>query len=75
MSTNYINENKFLAGKFYWQEGYAAFSYSKSQIENVIKYVRNQQIHHKRKSFREEYIEILQMFDVQYDEKYIFDEV
>ena len=75
MSTNYINENKFLTGKFYWQEGYAAFSYSKSQIENVIKYVKNQQIHHKKKSFREEYIEMLKKFDVKYDEKYIFEEV
>ncbi len=71
-SSIWINENKFIKGKFEWQEGYGAFSYSKSQIKNVIAYIENQEEHHKKESFREEYIDFLQKFEIAYDEKYIF---
>lgn len=74
-STSYINENNFLRGKFYWQEGYSAFSYAKSQIDVVINYVNTQEIHHKKKSFREEYLEFLKKFDVSYDERYLMEDV
>ncbi len=72
-STNFINDNKFVGGKFSWQEGYGAFSYSHSHIENVYNYILTQEKHHKRKTFREEYFEFLQRFDVDYNEKYLFD--
>jgi putative transposase len=74
-STNFINEQKWLRVKFSWQEGFGAFSYSRSQLGRVIDYIKNQELHHKRKSFREEYIEILKKFEVVYDEKYIFEDV
>lgn len=72
-STKYINENQFVRGKFSWQEGYSAFSYSKSQRDIVIEYIMNQKEHHKKKSFREEYVEFLEKFDVDYKEEYLFD--
>jgi len=71
-SSIWINENKFVKGKFEWQEGYAAFSYAKSQIKNVIAYIENQEEHHKSESFKKEYIHFLQKFEIEYDEKYIF---
>ena len=71
-SSKFINDNNWTVGKFHWQEGYGAFSYSKSQIDNVIQYILNQEEHHKRKSFREEYIDFLQKFEIEYDEKYLF---
>jgi len=74
-SSKWINDNNFTKRKFEWQEGYGAFSYSKSQIETVIKYIQNQEEHHKIKTFREEYLEILQNFEVDFDEKYIFQEL
>src|ERR1035437_1920680 len=69
-SSNFINEKKWMQGKFNWQEGFGAFSYSKSQIDNVIKYILNQEDHHKKKNFREEYIDFLKNFEIEYDEKY-----
>jgi len=72
-SSKWINEKKFVKGKFQWQEGYGAFSYAKSQRDVVIKYIMNQEEHHKTKTFREEYLEMLKNFDVDYDEKYLFD--
>jgi putative transposase len=60
-------------GKFYWQEGYGAFSYSRSQIDAVVKYIRNQEKHHAKKSFKDEYGEFLQKFEVKYDDKYLFE--
>jgi putative transposase len=60
-------------GKFAWQEGYGAFTYSYSQIDKVYKYIQNQEEHHKRKTFREEYLEILQKLDIAYDEQFLFD--
>lgn len=72
-STNFINDNKFIRGKFSWQEGYGVFSYSHSQIDNVYNYILKQEKHHERKSFREEYFEILKKHEIDYNEKYLFD--
>ena len=72
-SSNFINEQKFVRGRFSWQEGFGSFSYSHSQIDQVYQYILNQEEHHKKKSFREEYLDFLKKFDVEYDEKYLFD--
>jgi putative transposase len=72
-TANFINERKFVTGKFTWQEGYGSFSYSHSQIGHVYKYIQNQEEHHKQKTFREEYLEFLSKFDISYDERYLFD--
>jgi putative transposase len=74
-SSIFINKNNWIAGHFEWQSGYGVFSYSKSQFEEVCKYIENQEQHHKIKTFREEYIEFLKKFDVPYNERYIFEEV
>lgn len=72
-SSNFINEKKLVKGKFSWQEGYGAFSYAHSQIETVYNYILNQEQHHKKKTFREEYIDFLKKFEVEYDERYLFE--
>jgi putative transposase len=72
-STNFINKQKFLKGKFAWQEGYGAFSYAHSQINNVYQYIANQEEHHKKKTFKEEYLDFLQKFEIEYHEKYLFE--
>ena len=72
-SSNFVNEQKWIQGKFNWQEGFGAFSYSRSQIDTVAKYILNQEEHHKKKTFKEEYIDFLQKFEVEYDEKYLFE--
>ena len=72
-STNFINEKKWVHGKFSWQEGYGAFSYGHSQIETVYNYILNQEKHHEKRTFREEYIGFLKKFEVPYDEKYLFE--
>jgi len=72
-TTNFINDEKFIKTKFEWQEGYGAFSYAHSQINNVYNYIANQEQHHKKKSFKEEYLDFLQKFEVEYDEKYLFE--
>ena len=72
-TTNFINERKFVVGRFSWQEGYGAFSYSQSHIDNVYKYILNQEIHHQKKSFKEEYLELLRRFEIDYQEEYLFD--
>jgi len=71
-SSEWINSQKLVKGKFRWQEGYGAFSYSKSHTDAVIKYILNQEEHHRKRSFLEEYTEMLKKFEVEYDEKYIF---
>ncbi|MFZ5430446.1 MAG: IS200/IS605 family transposase [Bacteroidota bacterium] len=71
-SSKWINNMRFIKGRFSWQEGYGAFSYSKSHINNVIEYIRNQEIHHRKRSFIEEYIDFLEKYEVPYDERYIF---
>jgi len=72
-SSNFINENRWVKGKFNWQEGYGAFSYSRSQIDQVAKYILNQEEHHRRTSFKDEYLELLEKFEIEYDERYLFD--
>ena len=71
-TTKFINDNKFVKGKFLWQEGYGAFSYSHSHIDNVYQYILNQEIHHQKKTFKEEYIEFLLKYEIEHDEKYLF---
>ena len=71
-SNEFINENKLSKFKFYWQEGFGAFSYSHSSLDNVIGYIRQQKEHHKKKTFQEEYIDFLEKFDVAYDERFVF---
>ena len=72
-ASGWINDRKFVKGKFNWQEGFGAFSYSKSHLDNVINYILSQPEHHRKKSFKEEYLDFLRKFDVDYDEKYLFD--
>ena len=71
-SSKWINEKRFVNGKFSWQEGYGAFSYSKSEVPGVIQYIMNQSVHHKSKTFTEEYSDMLKEFEVDFDEKYVF---
>ena len=72
-SSNFINERKFVRGKFSWQEGYGAFSYSHSHIQKVYEYIVRQEEHHKKRTFKEEYAELLKNFEIEYNEKYLFD--
>lgn len=71
-SSEFIKEKKWVNG-FYWQEGYGAFSYAKSQLDSVVKYILNQPEHHKKKTFRQEYIDFLERFEIEFDEKYLFE--
>ena len=72
-SSNFINKSKFVKGKFSWQEGYGVFSYSHSQIDQVYNYILNQEKHHLKKTFKEEYIEFLHKFQIEHDDKYLFE--
>ena len=72
-STNFVNNEIKLRGKFGWQEGFGAFSYSQSQIDTVVKYIVNQEEHHRTKTFREEYEAMLKKYSLKYDEKYLFE--
>jgi len=72
-STNFINRSNFVRGKFLWQDGYGAFSYSRSQINDVYQYILNQEEHHRKKTFREEYHEFLKEFDIDFEDKYLFE--
>lgn len=72
-SSNFINEKQLVTGKFSWQEGYGVFSYSQSHIQNVYDYILNQEEHHHKKTFREEYIDFLKKFEIEYNEKYLFE--
>jgi REP element-mobilizing transposase RayT len=71
-STNWINDQKFTLKKFNWQEGYGAFSYTKSDVPRVIKYIQNQENHHREIKFLDEYVEMLKVHEIDYDEKYLF---
>jgi REP element-mobilizing transposase RayT len=71
-SSKWINEKKIIRANFSWQEGYGGFSYSKSHVNNVIDYIKNQQEHHRKKTFIEEYFDFLNKFDIPYDERYVF---
>ena len=72
-SSKWIKEKNWVKGSFSWQEGYGAFSYSKSQIDAVVKYILNQPEHHKKTSFKDEYLNILQKLNIQFDKKYLFE--
>ena len=72
-SNEFINEKKWNQGKFSWQEGYGVFSYSHSHIDRVVKYVMNQEIHHQRKTFRQEYHELLEKFQIPFEERFLFE--
>ena len=74
-SSRFINEKKWISGKFEWQTGFGAFSYSHSQLTNVINYIQNQEEHHKKKTFKEEYVDFLKAFDIDYNNQYLFDDV
>jgi REP element-mobilizing transposase RayT len=70
-SSSWINKKQFAMGRFSWQEGYGAFSYGKSQIDDVVRYIKNQAIHHRKRTFADEYLEFLKLFDIEYDERYV----
>ena len=72
-SSNFVNDHKFVKRKFSWQDSYGAFSYSHSHMDNVYKYILNQEIHHKRKTFRTEYLDLLNKFEIPFEEKYLFE--
>lgn len=74
-SSRFINDKNWINGKFEWQTGFGAFSYNHSQLTNVINYIQNQEEHHKKKSFKEEYVEFLTAFKVDYKNEYIFEDV
>jgi REP element-mobilizing transposase RayT len=74
-SSKYINDNRFLLNRFEWQEGYGVFSYSHKQLDVVYKYIKNQEKHHSKKTFNEEYLAILEKFEIPYDERYLFEQL
>jgi REP element-mobilizing transposase RayT len=71
-STNFINKQRFVHGRFSWQEGYGAFSYGHSQLDTIIRYIQNQEKHRQRRSFKDEYLTLLRKFDIAFDDKYVF---
>lgn len=73
-SSKWVNEEHRTSVKFNWQEGYGAFSYAKSQLDAVVNYILNQPAHHSKRSFKDEYLEFLEKFNVEYDERYLFEE-
>ena len=74
-SSGFINDRRWVLGRFSWQEGFGAFSYAHSQLDAVIRYIQNQQAHHRRTTFQEEYLEFLKRFNVPHDERYTFQPV
>lgn len=74
-SSKFINDKKWINGKFEWQTGFGAFSYSHSQLTNVINYIQCQEEHHKTKTFKEEYIEFLKLFNIEFKDEYLFSEI
>lgn len=72
-TSNFINEKQYIKGKFSWQEGYGAFSYAHSQMNQVYQYILNQEEHHKNQTFKEEYLSLLKEFEIEHDEKYLFE--
>ncbi|MBS1496290.1 MAG: IS200/IS605 family transposase [Bacteroidetes bacterium] len=73
-SSKYINDHSLTSERFEWQEGYGVFSYSQSQVDRVYKYIQNQEAHHKKQTFLDEYLSFLKQFNVEYDDRYIFHE-
>jgi putative transposase len=74
-SSKYINDNLLTKARFEWQEGYGVFSYSHSQVDAVYKYISNQEEHHNKQTFKEEYLEFLDKFEVPFDERYVFEDL
>ena len=74
-STNFMNNQKWFKGKFLWQRGYGCFSYSRSHLNMIIKYIEDQEKHHQKRSFKEEYIELLKRYEVDFDDRYLFDDL
>jgi REP element-mobilizing transposase RayT len=72
-SSKWIKEKQFVRGKFEWQEGFGVFSSAQSQLDVLINYINNQEKHHQKKKFKNEYLELLERFNIEYDEKYLFD--
>jgi REP element-mobilizing transposase RayT len=72
-SSKWLNNKNYIPGKFSWQDGYGAFTYSKSHIDNVVKYILNQPEHHKKQSFKNEYLLFLKKFEIEYDTKFLFE--
>ncbi len=72
-TSNFINEQKWIRGRFAWQEGYGAFSYAHTQIDSVYNYILNQEKHHQIKTFREEYLEFLEKFQIPYEDRFLFE--
>lgn len=74
-SSGWINKKGFVRGKFKWQEGYGAFSFSHSHIDRIVKYIIDQEKHHNKKTFGEEYIELLKKYNLEYDERFVLKNV
>ena len=74
-SSRFINEKKWVKGKFEWQQGFGAFSYSHSQLTTIINYIRRQEDHHKTKTFKEEYVEFLKHYEIDFQQEYIFEDI
>ncbi len=72
-SSKFINEKGFIKSRFEWQEGYGVFSYNHSQVKTIYDYILKQEEHHRKKTFKEEYVEFLEAFEIEYQPKYIFD--
>jgi REP element-mobilizing transposase RayT len=73
-SSKFVNEKKLTRNKFEWQAGYGSFTFSKSQMDRVFKYVQNQEEHHKKTSFKDEYMKLLDLHEIDYDVRYVFDD-
>lgn len=71
-SSEWINKKKLARGKFAWQEGYGTFSYGHSQLDKIVRYIMNQEKHHRRRSFRDEYLTLLRKFEIDFKEEYVF---
>lgn len=72
-SSTYVNKNRWVRGKFSWQEGYGAFSYGHSQLDTIIRYIQNHEKHHRRRSFKEEYLAWLKKYEIPFEAKYVFE--
>ena len=74
-SSKYINDHSLTAERFEWQEGYGVFSYRQRDVDQIYKYIQNQEAHHAKQTFRNEYLDLLKEFEIGYDEQYIFQEL
>jgi REP element-mobilizing transposase RayT len=72
-STLFINEKRFFNGNFEWQAGYGGFSYGRSQVRRVFEYIKNQEVHHQKRTFKEEYLEFLDLYEIKYEDRFLFD--